>query len=266
MFCDQAMIAFKLLAVPLVVWLASQAGRRFGHRVAGLIGGFPLIAGPIMLFLAFDAPRELVVETSWLIMAGSPAVAAHCVIYAWLARVCEGPWQWIACLLCAWAGCVAVAWVLTGWAIIGLTGYVLALGLGLLLACLMPKARTPAALAPIPGTEIAVRMAAALVLAAAAMFGAETFGPRVSGVLLVFPITASVLPVFTLALHGADATARLLSGFALGLLGFTTYFFVFASLLARSGPGMAFVAGALASVAAVSLVLGWQRLRSGRGN
>ena len=53
------MIALKLAAAPLVVWLASQAGRRFGHRVAGLIGGFPLIAGPIMLFLALDAPRDL---------------------------------------------------------------------------------------------------------------------------------------------------------------------------------------------------------------
>ena len=255
------MIVLKLLAAPLVVWLASQAGRRFGHRVAGLIGGFPLIAGPILLFVAQDAPRDLVVETSWLIMAGSPAVAAHCVIFAWLARFCEGLWKWIVCLLCAWAGCIAVAWVLTAWAVIGLTGYVLALGLGLLLARLMPKARTPATLAPIPGIEIAVRMGAALALATAALLGAETFGPRVSAVLLVFPITASVLPVFTLALHGADATARLLSGFALGLLGFTTYFFVFASLLARSGPAPAFAAGALASLAAVSLVLGWQRLR-----
>ena len=33
------MIALKLAAAPLVGWLASQAGRRFGHRVAGLIGG-----------------------------------------------------------------------------------------------------------------------------------------------------------------------------------------------------------------------------------
>ena len=259
------MIALKLVAAPLVVWLASQAGRRFGHRVAGLIGGFPLIAAPIMLFLAQDAPRDLVVETAWLIMAGSPAVAAHCVIYAWLARICEGPWRWIACLLCAWGGCVALAWVLTGWAVIGFRGYLLALGLGLLLARLMPKARTPATLAPIPAVEIGVRMGAALLLAAAAMLGAETFGPRVSGVLLVFPITASVLPVFTLALHGADATARLLSGFALGLLGFTTYFFVFASLLARAGPGLAFAAGALASLSAVGVVLGWQCLRGRRG-
>ena len=258
------MIVLKLVAAPLVVWLASQAGRRFGHRVAGLIGGFPLIAAPIMLFLEQEAPRDLVVETAWLIMAGSPAVAAHCVIYAWLARFCEGRWLWIACLLCAWAGCVAVAWVLTGWAVIGFTGYVLALGLGLLLARLMPRPRTPATLAPIPAIEIAVRMGAALALAAAAMFGAVTFGPRVSGVLLVFPITASVLPVFTLALHGADATARLLSGFALGLLGFTTYFFVFASLLGAFGPGPAFGAGALASVTAVSLVLGWQRVRNRR--
>ena len=258
------MIVLKLAAAPAVVWLASQAGRRWGHRVAGLIGGFPLIAAPIMLFLALDAPRDLVVETAWLIMAGSPAVAAHCLIYAWLARFCEGRWRWIACLLIAWAGCVAVAWVLTGLAVFGWPGYLLALGLGLLLARLMPRARAPASLAAIPAIEIAVRMGAALALAAAAMFGAETVGPRVSSVLLVFPITASVLPVFTLALHGADAAIRLLSGFAVGLLGFTTYFFVFASLLKEAGPALALLAGGMAGVAAVSLVLAWYRYRSRR--
>ncbi len=248
----------------MVVWLASQAGRRWGHRVAGLIGGFPLIAAPIMLFLALDAPRDLVAETAWLIMAGSPAVAAHCLVYAWLARFCEGRMRWIVCLLVAWVACVAVAWVLTGWAVFGWSGYLLALGLGLLLAKLMPRARTPASLVVIPAVEIAVRMGAALALAAAAMFGSETFGPRVSSVLLVFPITASVLPVFTLSLHGADAAIRLLSGFAVGLLGFTTYFFVFASLLRVAGPAPAFVAGGMASVAAVSLILGWYRYRNQR--
>ena len=57
------MIALKLAAVPAVVWLASLAGRRWGHRVAGLIGGFPLIAGPIVLYLALgEASRAFGAE------------------------------------------------------------------------------------------------------------------------------------------------------------------------------------------------------------
>ena len=255
------MILLKLAAAPAVVWLASQAGRRWGHRVAGLIGGFPLIAAPIVLFIAIDASADFGAELAWVTMAVAPGVAAHCFVYAWLARL---GLPWLACLAIAWAACVGIAWVLSGFVLRGLPGFALALGQGLVLAALMPKPRTPATLAPIPGAEILVRMASALALAAAIMFGAQTFGTRVSGVLLGFPITASVLPVFTLALHGPDAAIRLLSGFAVGLLGFTTYFFVFASLVVAVGPGTALAGGAAACIAAVSAVLQWQRWRSAK--
>jgi hypothetical protein len=256
------MILLKLAAAPAVVWLASQAGRRWGHRVAGLIGGFPLIAAPIVLFISFDASAGFGAELAWVTMAVAPGVAAHCFVYAWLARL---GLPWAACLVLAWMACVGIAWVLSAYVLRGFSGFALALGQGVLLAALMPKPRSPAMLTPIPGAEIVVRMASALALAAAIMFGAQTFGTRVSGVLLGFPITASVLPVFTLALHGPDAAIRLLSGFAVGLLGFTTYFFVFASLVVDAGPGIAFAGGAAACVVAVSAVLQWQRWRASQG-
>jgi len=256
------MILLKLAAAPAVVWLASQAGRRWGHRVAGLIGGFPLIAAPIVLFIAIDASAGFGAELAWVTMTVAPGVAAHCFVYAWLARL---GLSWPLCLGIAWAACVGIAWVLSAYVLRGFAGFALALGQGLILAFLMPKPRTPATLTPIPGSEIVVRMASALALAAAIMFGAQTFGTRVSGVLLGFPITASVLPVFTLALHGPDAAIRLLSGFAVGLLGFTTYFFVFATLVASAGPGSAFTGGAAACIVAVSAVLQWQRWRASKG-
>lgn len=255
------MIVLKLVAAPAVVWLASHAGRRWGHRVAGLIGGFPLIGGPITLFIALEAPTAFTTELAWVTMAVAPGVAAHCFVYAWLARL---GWHWAACLMVAWTACVGIAWFLSGWVLRGPSGFALALGQGLLLAALMPRPRTPPALTPIPGVEILVRMVSALALATAVMLGAQTLGTRISGVLMGFPITASVLPVFTLALHGPDATIRLLSGFAVGLLGFVTFFFAFASLLPGLGVGAAFAAGVLACVAAVSGVLQWQRWRGGR--
>jgi len=253
------MLLLKLAAAPAVVWLASQAGRRWGHRVAGLIGGFPLIAAPIVLFIALDASAGFGAELAWVTMTVAPGVAAHCFVYAWLARL---GLPWPLCLGIAWAACVGIAWVLSAHVLRGFPGFALALGQGLILAFLMPRPRTPATLTPIPASEIVVRMASALALAALVMLGAQTFGTRVSGVLLGFPITASVLPVFTLALHGPDAAIRLLSGFAVGLLGFTTYFFAFASLAVPFGPGLAFAGGAAACVVAVSAVLQWQRWRA----
>ena len=257
------MLLLKLAAAPAVVWLSSQAGRRFGHRVAGLLGGFPLIAAPIVLFVALESSPASAAELAWVTMAVAPGIAVHCFVYAWLARL---GLRWPGCLLLAWVSCVGVAWVLSGWVIRGLGGFALALGLGLAIAAAMPRTRGTPAPAAIPGSEILVRMASALALAALVMLGSAHFGTRISGVLLGFPITASVLPVFTLKLHGAEATVRLLSGFTTGLLGFAMHFYVFATALPILGPLGAFAGGFAACVATVSLVLHWQRRRAeGRG-
>jgi hypothetical protein len=92
--------------------------------------------------------------------------------------------------------------------------------------------------------------------------GASAFGPKVSGILLGFPITASVLPVFTLVLYGADSTIRLLSGFLTGLVGFVVYFFAFSSVLQAGGPPMAgLAAGVSASLVAAALLALWHRFK-----
>ncbi|MBL8380206.1 MAG: hypothetical protein JNM79_20220 [Burkholderiales bacterium] len=254
------MLLLKLAAAPAVVWLASQAGRRWGHRVAGLIGGFPLIAAPLVLFIALEAPGDFVGEVAWLTMAAAPGVAVHCVVFAWFAHA---GFHWSLCLAAAWTACVAAAVLLTGLIPHGFIGFALVLGIGLALTAAIPRPRGRASLTAIPDFEIAVRMAAALALAAVIMFGAQTLGARASGVLLGFPITASVLPVFTLHLHGAEATIRLLSGFSTGLLGFGTYFFAFASLIEEHGAWLAAAAGVAACVTTVSSVLRFQSWRRG---
>lgn len=261
------MIVAKLVAVPVVIWLASYAGRRWGHRISGLISGFPLIAAPIVLFLSVEAPRPFVEAVAWATMSVAPAIGMHCLVYSWLTRLrlpqhAPRHLHWMLCLASAWTSCIGVQWLLTEYALNGWTGLTLALAAMLLLQVLMPKARSAAGPPPrIPAFEIAVRMAAAVLIAAIVMLGAQAFGPRVSGMLLGFPITASVLPVFTLYLYGSDATIRLLSGFNTGLLGFVVYFFVFASSVTPLGAWPAFMAGALASVTLVSLALGWQSWR-----
>lgn len=258
------MIVVKLIAVPVVIWLASYAGRRWGHRISGLISGFPLIAAPIVLFLAFGTPRGFVADTAWFTMAAAPAIGVHCLVFAWLARLhLPHKFHWAVCLASAWIACLTVQWLLSGWVIKSAQGGLLALGEMLLAAGLMPRVRAAVGVPRVPASEIVVRMVAALTIAAAVMIGAETFGPRVSGILLSFPITASVLPVFTLYLYGADATVKLLSGFVTGLLGFVPYFCVFALLIEPLGAWPAFIGGALASLISVSLALGWQSMRKG---
>ena len=271
------MILVKLVAVPVVIWLASYAGRRWGHRVSGLISGFPLISAPIVLFLAYSAPRAFIEETAWITMTVAPAVGVHCLVYAWLARIplvrwfpreSVQRWHWVLCILGAWTACLSTEWVLSGMVIKGPLGALIAIGQMLAALALMPRPRTLAVVPAIPASEIAVRMVVAVLIAGIIMLGAETFGPRISGILLGFPITASVLPLFTLYLYGADATIRLLSGFVTGLIGFVAYFFAFASLIVPLGPWPAFIAGVFSSLAAVLVALGvqnrWRKFQAGR--
>ncbi len=260
------MLALELAAIPAVVWLASWVGRRWGHRVSGLISGLPVISGPLLLFVALDASREFVAEIAWTTMAVAPAVGLHCLVFAWLARVLPPrPWQWAAALAPAWAGYFGAATALSAQVFQGPLGAALAIGEMLLAWALMPRPRGLSAIPRIPASETALRILVALAIGATVIVGAQTLGSRVSGVLLAFPITASVIPPITLALYGPLAAIRLLAGFVTGLLGFVSFFVVFGSVVIAAGPLLAGLAGVTASLAVVGAVLVWQsRRRSAR--
>lgn len=257
------MIALKLAAVPAVVWLASWAGRRWGHKASGWISGLPLIAAPIVLFLAMDLPRDFVLPTVWITMTMAPAVGVHCLLFARLSRLpLRGALAWPLCLIAGWTGCVLTELALTEVVVPNFIGAAVAVLELLLLGALMPKAAAGSGAPRIPASEIFVRMGAALALATVITLGANSFGPKVSGILLGFPITASVLPVFTLVLYGPDATIRLLAGFQNGLIGFVVYFYVFGCTLEAGAPLAAAFAAAVAAALATSGALAlWHQVK-----
>ncbi len=227
----------KLLLVPLAVWLASLAARRWGHSVSGYLGGFPLIGGPITLFLAIDLGPEFAARSALVTLAVVAAQAAHLMTFSRAARA----WGPVPGLLCGWSAFALVAAVVSGLPLGPLVAVALAAG-GLALAWrVLPRATGAVALPAIPPIELWLRLAAALALAAAILLGASALGPTLSGVLLSMPITGSIMPPFTLHLYGADALARLLRGFVTGLAGFSAFFAVVAVALAPLGIAAAFV-------------------------
>ncbi len=240
-------VLLKLALVPLVVWLASVAGRRWGHAATGWISGLPLIAGPISIFLALDQGLEFAADTATATLQVTSAAALHCFVFAHASR----RFGWFASLLLGWTAFVASAALLGAFTLPPLVGAgITALALGLMLAQL-PPVRPASGPVTIPGSELVVRVTAALAIAAAVTLGANHFGPRVSGILLAFPITGSVLPAFALALHGSDATVRLLAGFLAGLFAFAAFHLVVAAALpvlgALAGYPVAFAAGLAAA-------------------
>jgi hypothetical protein len=251
------LLFLKLALVPFAVWLASLAARRWGHAVSGYLGGFPMIGGPITLYLAIDHGPEFAARSALVTMAAIAGQAAHMLAFSRAGRAYGA----LAGLLAGWvafatvsAGVGAIALVPAGALAIAVAGL-------LAMARFLPHPRGAATLPAIPPVELWLRLAAALALAAVILFGAATLGPTVSGILLSLPITGSIMPPFTLALYGPDALARLQRGFITGLTGFTAFFLVVSVAVVPLGIVASFSA---ATVAAIASVAAFSRLRRPR--
>ena len=246
--------AARLLLVPLAVWLASLAGRRWGHGVSGYLGGLPLIGGPITFYLAVDHGTQFASVSAAVTLAVVAAQAAHLLAFAHASRRV----RWPLALLAGWSAfaiaAIAIAQLPIGAASAAALGYA-----GLAAAWRwLPRARAQMEPPAIPAAELRLRLAAALFLAFAIVWSARAFGPVVSGVLLSMPVTGSIMPPFTLALYGPDAVARLTRGFVIGLCGFAAFFGVVAATVVSLGITISFslaIAAALAALFAASRVL-----------
>ena len=237
----------RLALVPAVIWLATLAARRWGHAVSGYLGGMPLIGGPITLYLALDHGAAFAARSATFTLAAILAQAAHLLAFAHASRTM----RWPAALACGWASFACVALGVSALAPDPVLALALALA-GLAAAWIaLPRPRSHANAAHIPAAELRLRLVAAFALAAAILWSANAFGAVVSGILLSVPVTGSIMPPFTLALHGADAVARLTRGFVVGLSGFTAFFFVIATAVVPLGVAAAFLAAVGAALVAV---------------
>ena len=236
----------RLALVPAAIWLATLAARRWGHAVSGYLGGMPLIGGPITLYLALDHGTAFAARSATFTLAAILAQAAHLLAFAHASRAVRWPWA----LALGWSAfaSVAVAIALVAPAVEAALALAVA---GLAVAWVaLPRPRTHATAVHIPAAELRLRLVAAFALAAAILWSANAFGPVVSGILLSVPVTGSIMPPFTLALHGADAVARLTRGFVVGLSGFTAFFFAIASTAVPLGTVAAFALAVAAALAA----------------
>ncbi len=240
----------RLALVPAAVWLASLAARRWGHSISGSLGGLPLIAGPITLFLALDMGPAFAARSALFTLAVVVAQGCHLLAFSHVSRT-RG---WLVSLLAGWASFALVSMVVAqmpmraplaaALAAAGLTGALIWL----------PRPAGRARLAAIPAMEMRLRLVAAFALAGLILWSAPAFGPAVSGILLSLPITGSIMPPFTLAFYGADEVARLARGFVVGLAGFSTFFLVVALAVMPWGIPVAFAAAALGAMIAALAV------------
>ena len=244
---SQALLIAKLSLVAASMLGASLLARRYGHAVSGALAGLPVIVGPIIAILLIDLPAERVRRIALATLACEPAMLLHIVVFAHTAR----RFAWPACLALALAAYLLLATGLTQIDWSALAAMLAALtALALALRALPASSRLADAPVSVPASELWWRLAAALLIAATVMWGADHFPAAMAGALLALPIAGSVLPCFTLPRHGPQATARMLGGFVRGQSGFVTFFIVLVALLPQLPAALAFAAAVAAAVAA----------------
>jgi hypothetical protein len=241
------LLAAKILLSPLCVVAVSLAGRRWGMAVAGMLGGLPVVAGPILLVETLLHGRDFGAEAAAGTLLGLAALTAFVVVYGRVAAT-AGP---LPSVLCGWTafflGVVVLRPVQPPPAL-SLIFVAVCFALGLRL--LPPTLSSPPAAAAPPWWDLPARALAALglVLTLTAVSGA--LGAHLSGLLAPFPIITSVLAVFTQAHGGFAPVSVLLRNFLFGFYGFAAFCFTLAVALPGLTTASAF---GLATVAALAV-------------
>lgn len=247
-----ALIATKLLLVPAIILAVTLAGRRWGPRVAGRLSAFPVVAGPILLFVAIEQGAEFAAAAGAGTVAAIAAFSAYALSYAWLAT----HWAWPASLAGAYVAYAAVAWLATQSSLS--VGAHAAIDVFVLLAAIRAMPRDLAAQPP-PRTmrfDLPLRMACGAALVLLITWLAEAVGPRAAGVLALFPVLGTVLTVFSHKVSGAAFVVVLLRGMLWGNFAMMAFCATLALLLPVVPLVLAFGAAIAAAIGA-NLATGW---------
>jgi hypothetical protein len=251
-------LAAKIVLAPTFVMGASVAARRYGARIGGLIGGLPVVAGPILLVFALDHGRTFAASASGATLLGIVSLMAFIVVYARLA----GKAHWAISLILGWAAFFAMTAALSafsGPAEIALACVLAAVGLTLV-ALPRPNGDLLSTASP-PSWDLPLRGLSALALVLVLTALAGQLGAKLSGLLAPFPVIASVLAVFTHAQKGEQELLRIMRGFVLGLVAYALFCFALAESLRSLSVvgGFAVAVAAALATQSIALALTWHQ-------
>jgi hypothetical protein len=243
----------KVFLAPTFVVCASLVARRYGARVGGLVGGLPVVAGPILLVFALSHGRVFAADAATATLLGIVSLLAFIVVYTRLAS----RMRWGTSLILGWGAFFVMTAALSTLTV----GADLALAL-VLVAIASTFFLLPRPLGEQPGTaslpawDLPLRALSALALVLALTALAGQLGAKLSGLLAPFPVVASVLAVFTHAQYGEQDLLRIMRGFVMGLVAYALFCFVLAVSLGSIGIGESFLLASAAALTTQAVAVG----------
>ena len=90
------MLIWKVTVVPLFMAAVSFAGRHYGAGIAGLLAGFPVVAGPIVIFLAVEHGIQFGARAATAAMPVVAGLLSFGAAYCWASL----RWRWPVAMTC----------------------------------------------------------------------------------------------------------------------------------------------------------------------
>ncbi len=238
------LLLLKIIVVPALIISVTLAGRRWGPRVGGVFASLPLVAGPVLFFLAQEQGEGFAAEAARATLVSLIAVAASGLAYAWASL--RAPW-W-ASLAASWGSFVLLVLALHRIPWTPLAAFSAALAKGV-----APATRS--------AWDMPLRVISAVALVLTTTGLAPSLGPTLSGALTPFPVALAILMAFTHVQQGPHTTIRFLRGFFPGMWSFAVFCLVTTLGLVALGKWVGF-ALALASVIPIQTAVLWWGARA----
>lgn len=211
------LLAAKMAATAAVVVAASMIAERSGALIGALVATLPVASGPAYVVLALDHDAAFIAAASVTSLTVHAATGLLCIAYVFAAQRLP--------FVVAWALAVA-AWVvavlllsLTAWSLAAVLALnAVTYGIGVPLLHRFTHVRMPAVTRR--WFDVPLRAALVATLVGAVVIAGSQTGPRVTGILAVFPIVLVSLIVILHPRIGGKATAAVIANILSGLIGF----------------------------------------------
>jgi hypothetical protein len=231
-------LVLKCLIMPLLIWMATFAGRRWGNQVGGWVAGLPVTSAPISIFLFVERGEAFAARAAVGSAAGILGAAAFALCYSRLAPRSG----WANSLFAGLTGYGAAVVLLHFWdpgLAAGAPIVVLAFAVVL---CLIPRQVVLSPPAAAPTWDLPARMVVATIVVVGLTTAASFLGSSATGLLSPVPVATAVLSCFAHARSGGHAARQVLRGMVLSGFAFVAFFAILAIALSPVGPGAYVVA------------------------
>src|SRR5438552_3780165 len=212
-------LALRMAVASAFVVIASMITERSGPAIGALVATLPVSAGPSYLFLALDHDDAFIAQSALASLPMNAATVLMSLVFVSLVQRCgllislaSGFGMWV-------AGAIAVRafdWSLAGGILFNAAAFAL---------CLPLVQRFRVAKMPLVTSrwyDIPLRAALVATLVAVVVTLSNLVGPRVSGVIALFPAVFTSLILILTPRIGGRATAAVLANGQWGLIGFGT--------------------------------------------